>query len=161
MSTIEKLIVQKKFRSTYQKNMISLLYTVNLLNDYQEMFFKDSKITRHQYNALRILKGQYPEPSTVKLLKERLIDKNSDASRMVDRLYKLDFVERLDSITDKRTVDIRITKKGLKLLEKLADPVEDFVQPLKAISKKESETLNEILDKVLARLVDKKTKRSK
>ena len=156
MSTIEKLIVQKKFKSSYQKNMISLFYTVNLLSDYQQKFFKDSKITRQQYNALRILKGQYPESSTVGLIKERLIDKNSDASRMVDRLCRLEFVERLESKTDKRAVDVRITKKGLKLLDKLSDKVEDFESPLRVLSKKESEILNTTLDKILGKFIEKK-----
>ena len=156
MSTIEKLIVQKKFKSSYQKNMISLFYTVNLLSDYQQKLFKDSKITRQQYNALRILKGQYPESSTVGLIKERLIDKNSDASRMVDRLCRLEFVERLESKTDKRAVDVRITKKGLKLLDKLSDKVEDFESPLRVLSKKESEVLNTTLDKILGKFIEKK-----
>jgi DNA-binding MarR family transcriptional regulator len=156
MSTIEKLIVQKKFKSSYQKNMISLFYTVNLLSDYQQKLFKDSKITRQQYNALRILKGQYPESSTVGLIKERLIDKNSDASRMVDRLCRLEFVERLESKTDKRAVDVRITKKGLKLLDKLSDKVEDFESPLRVLSKKESEILNTTLDKILGKFIEKK-----
>ncbi len=156
MSTIEKLIVQKKFKSSYQKNMISLFYTVNLLSDYQQKFFKDSKITRQQYNALRILKGQYPESSTVGLIKERLIDKNSDASRMVDRLCRLEFVERLESKTDKRAVDVRITKKGLKLLDKLSDKVDDFESPLRVLSKKESEILNTTLDKILGKFIEKK-----
>lgn len=156
MSTIEKLIVQKKFKSSYQKNMISLFYTVNLLSDYQQKLFKDSKITRQQYNALRILKGQYPESSTVGLIKERLIDKNSDASRMVDRLCRLEFVERLESKTDKRAVDVRITKKGLKLLDKLSDKVDDFESPLRVLSKKESELLNTTLDKILGKFIEKK-----
>ncbi len=156
MSTIEKLIVQKKFKSSYQKNMISLFYTVNLLSDYQQKLFKDSKITRQQYNALRILKGQYPESSTVGLIKERLIDKNSDASRMVDRLCRLEFVERLESKTDKRAVDVRITKKGLKLLDKLSDKVHDFESPLRVLSKKESELLNTTLDKILGKFIEKK-----
>ena len=156
MSTIEKLIVQKKFKSSYQKNMISLFYTVNLLSDYQQKLFKDSKITRQQYNALRILKGQYPESSTVGLIKERLIDKNSDASRMVDRLCRLEFVERLESKTDKRAVDVRITKKGLKLLDQLSDKVHDFESPLRVLSKKESEILNTTLDKILGKFIEKK-----
>jgi DNA-binding MarR family transcriptional regulator len=136
--------------------MISLFYTVNLLSDYQQKLFKDSKITRQQYNALRILKGQYPESSTVGLIKERLIDKNSDASRMVDRLCKLEFVERLESKTDKRAVDVRITKKGLKLLDKLSDKVENFESPLRVLSKKESEILNTTLDKILGKFIEKK-----
>ena len=156
MNTIEKLISQKKFKNSYHKNMISLLYTVNLINSHQDSIFKDSKITKQQYNALRILKGQYPEPSTIGLIKERLIDKNSDASRMVDRLCKLEFIERLASKTDKRAADVRITKKGLKLIEKLADKVDDLESPLKTLSKKESEILNEILDKLLKKFIEKK-----
>jgi DNA-binding MarR family transcriptional regulator len=102
------------------------------------------------------LKGQYPESSTVGLIKERLIDKNSDASRMVDRLCKLEFVERLESKTDKRAVDVRITKKGLKLLDKLSDKVENFESPLRVLSKKESEILNTTLDKILGKFIEKK-----
>jgi DNA-binding MarR family transcriptional regulator len=157
MSVIEKLIFQKKFKSEYEKNVVTLMYTANVLNDFQNNFFKESKITRQQYNALRILKGQYPAPSTVGLIKERLIEKNSDASRMVDRLCKLELVERLASKTDKRVADIRITKKGIKLLDTLAASIDDFGYPFKVLSKKESETLNELLNKVLKKSIEKKS----
>ena len=75
---------------------------------------------------------------------------------MVDRLCRLEFVERLESKTDKRAVDVRITKKGLKLLDKLSDKVDDFESPLRVLSKKESELLNTTLDKILGKFIEKK-----
>ncbi|HRG90614.1 MAG TPA: helix-turn-helix domain-containing protein, partial [Chitinophagales bacterium] len=93
MPSIEELIKQTKFRDEKHKAIISILYTANLLNNFHEDYFKQFDLTSQQYNALRILRGQHPNPATVNLIRERMMDKMSDASRIVERLRKAGFVE--------------------------------------------------------------------
>ena len=84
---LEDEIHQKKFKSIEQKLMLNLVYTTNWVTAKQGSFFKNSDITTQQYNVLRILRGQYPNPCSIKLIKERMLDRMSDASRIVEKLY--------------------------------------------------------------------------
>ena len=84
---LEDEIQQQKFKSIQQKLMLNLIYTTNWLTSKQDSLFKDSDITLQQYNVLRILRGQYPNPCSIKLIKERMLDRMSDASRIVDKLF--------------------------------------------------------------------------
>ena len=111
-------------------------------------FFKDHQITRQQYNVLRILRGQYPNPATISLIKERMLDKMSDASRIVDRLQKKQLIVRETNPGDKRAVALKITKKGLELLSKTDEEVKEFDHFLKNLNKKEIKLLNQLLDKI-------------
>ena len=119
MPSIETLIKQSKFRDEKHKAIISVLYTANALNNFHENYFKKYELTSQQYNALRILRGQHPKPATVNLIRERMMDKMSDASRIVERLRKAGFVERVASKRDRRAVDVLITQKGLDVLARL------------------------------------------
>ena len=92
MGTIEDIIKQKKFTDEYQKALIGVSSLASMLEYTQLKFFKQFEITPQQYNVLRILRGQYPKPAMVSLVKERMIDQNSDASRIVERLRKGYFV---------------------------------------------------------------------
>ncbi len=102
--TLEDEIQQKKFKSEEQKLMINLLYTANWLTSKNDSFFKNSDITTQQYNVLRILRGQHPNPCSVKLIKERMLDRMSDASRIVDKLNtkKLDGDQQIRTIEHKK-----------------------------------------------------------
>ena len=119
MPSIETLIKQSKFRDEKHKAIISVLYTANALNNFHENYFSKYELTSQQYNALRILRGQHPKPATVNLIRERMMDKMSDASRIVERLRKAGFVERVASKRDRRAVDVLITQKGLDVLARL------------------------------------------
>lgn len=145
---LEEEIKQSKFRNEYHKLAVNIFYTYSWLLNLQSKLFKKFKITSNQYNILRILRGQYPNPATINLLKDRMIDKMSDASRLVERLRKKGLVKRELCENDRRRVDVIITDKGLKLLsdiDKLNDEYDSF---FKNLSLTESKTLNDLLDKL-------------
>jgi DNA-binding MarR family transcriptional regulator len=128
--------------------MLNLIYTTNWLTSKQDSLFKDSDITVQQYNVLRILRGQYPNPCSIKLIKERMLDRMSDTSRIVDKLYTKKLLERNECPNDRRSVNVIISDKGLELLKSL-DYIDDLSkQSLKSLTTTEINTLNELLDKL-------------
>ena len=144
---IEKDIQQPAFRNEFQKMGINLIYTANWLNEKIGHILSTEKITQQQYNILRILRGSECPLSTLKI-RERMLDKMSDTSRIVDRLIVKGLVEKTACLKDKRLVDITATKKGLQLLEKLDALNEQIDSILKGVSEKEATTMNQILDKL-------------
>jgi MarR family transcriptional regulator, multiple gene regulator MgrA len=152
MSNIEKLISQKTFTSEYNKGLISLIFVGNWIVSRHQHFFKRFDITMQQYNILRILRGQYPKAANINTLKERMLDKMSDVSRLVERLRKAGLVERKSSEIDRRAVDVMITPKGLTLLETVDKELPDLEDCLKlSLTEDEMLTVNTLLDKVLTR----------
>ena len=144
---IEKDIQQTNFRNEFQKMGINIIYTANWLNEKMGQILATEDITQQQYNILRILRGSDAPLSTLKI-RERMLDKMSDTSRIVDRLIVKGLVEKTACIKDKRLVDITVSKKGLQLLEKL-DSLNDHIDSvLKGVSEKEANTMNQILDKL-------------
>jgi len=144
---IEKDIQQTNFRNEFQKMGINIIYTANWLNEKMGQILSTEDITQQQYNILRILRGSDAPLSTLKI-RERMLDKMSDTSRIVDRLIVKDLVEKTACVKDKRLVDITVTKKGLQLLEKLDALNEQIDSILKGVSEKEANTINQILDKL-------------
>lgn len=144
---IEKDIQQTAFRNEYQKMGINLIFTANWLNEKVGKILSTEKITQQQYNILRILRGSEAPLSTLKI-RERMLDKMSDTSRIVDRLIAKELVEKSACLSDKRLVDITLSKKGLQLLEKLDQFDHQIDSILKGIDEKEANTLNQILDKL-------------
>lgn len=125
-----------------------MYYTNNVIS---EQFFKMLKsygLAAPQFNVLRILKGQHPQAASIGLIKERMLDKNSDASRIVDRLYRKKMVERKESKTDRRQKDVLVTKKGLELLDKIAICEKKEEAILSNLNMKEVKQLNDLLDKI-------------
>ncbi len=145
---LEQEIKQPKFRNEFHKLAVNLIYSYGWLINLQSRLFKNYHITGNQYNILRILRGQYPNPVTVNLLKERMLDKMSDASRLVERLRVKGFVKRNISKLDRRQVDVIITEKGLKLLAEIDKLNEKYDSFFKKLSKAEAKKLNELLDKL-------------
>jgi DNA-binding MarR family transcriptional regulator len=144
---IEKDIQQTNFRNEYQKLGINLLYTANWLNENVGKFLEQEEITQQQYNILRILRGSEVPLSTLQI-RERMLDKMSDTSRIVDRLIVKELVAKSTCPTDKRLVDITLTDKGHALVEKL-DQLNDQIDGLlKGVTENEAKTINEILDKL-------------
>lgn len=145
---IEKEIYSTKFENNHQKVIVNLIYTYGWITDLLKQQLNKHKITLQQYNILRILRGQHPKPATINLLKERMLDKMSDASRIVERLVQKDLVKRCVSNKDRRAVDILITSKGLDILQKL-DSEMSSRDILKAnISDEEAGILSTLLDKM-------------
>jgi DNA-binding MarR family transcriptional regulator len=145
---LEDEIQQKNFKSDQQKAVINLLYTsgflVNLFNNKAKVF----DITRQQYNVLRILRGQHPKSASINLIKDRMLDKMSDASRIVERLRIKNLVVRKISDNDKRSVDISITEKGLKLLSDMEPSIDTIDNIFNNFSDQELKSFNEMLDKM-------------
>lgn len=144
---LEDEIQQKKFKSEHQKLAINLVYTFNWLNYDLHSKFKDKDITVQQFNVLRILRGQYPQPCNLKLIKGRMLDRMSDASRIVDKLHRKGFLERKECPNDRRNVDVIISEKGLELLESLDYVDEEYKQMFKKLTVAEIKQLNDLLDK--------------
>lgn len=145
--SIEKDINQKTFRNEYQKSVINLIYTYNWVNEKTKMILDRCEITSQQFNILRILRGA-GEPLSTLQIRQRMLDKMSDTSRIVDRMVKKGLVKKVICKSDKRLVDITITEKGKKLLDEL-DRYEDEIDGiLKNLSAGEAETLNSLLDKI-------------
>jgi DNA-binding MarR family transcriptional regulator len=144
---IEKDIQQANFRNEYQKMGINLLYTANWLNENIGKFLAQEDITQQQYNILRILRGSELPLSTLQI-RERMLDKMSDTSRIVDRLILKELVAKNTCPADKRLVDITLTPNGLTLVEKLDQYNDQIDAILKGVTESEAKTINDILDKL-------------
>lgn len=145
---IEEEIKQKLFKSDAQKSYINLLYTANWIDYTSKQFFEKFEITPQQYNVLRILRGRHPEPATVNYIRERMIDKNCDASRIVERLRLKKLLERKINKIDRRAVDISISSKGQGLLFSIDSEIHKLETLFTRLSNEELETLNDLLDKL-------------
>ena len=145
---IEDEIKQSKFQDEHQKVMINLLYTSGWLQLRQASAFKKFALTSPQFNILRILRGQHPQPATVALLIERMLDKTSNASRIVDRLEEKKLVTRTVCPSNRRAVDIRITPAGLALLEQIDASGVMYTAAHASLSEAEARQLSELLDKM-------------
>ena len=145
---LEKEINQKKFRSESHKLMVNIIYTFNWLNGQQADFLKPYKITYQQFNVLRILRGQQMQPASIKLIRERMLDKMSDASRIVEKLRMKNLVERHICEHDRRSCQVFITQKGMDLLIKIDTNEVKQTDLMIALSEKEKVELNLLLDKL-------------
>lgn len=145
--SLEKDINQPKFRNEFQKASINIIFTFNWMAEKTKAIFEREGLTSQQFNILRILRGAGAPLSTLQI-RQRMLDKMSDTSRIVDRLIIKGLVKKAVSKTDKRLVDVSITDKGKKVLAKL-DKCEDQMDAvIKTISEAEAKTLNNILDKM-------------
>ena len=109
---IEKDIQQYQFRNDFQRAEVNLIFTCNWLNERIKQIIDEADITTQQYNILRILRGSKKPLSTLQI-RDRMLDKMSDTSRIVDRLIKKELVDKTICATDKRLVDISISTKGI------------------------------------------------
>jgi DNA-binding MarR family transcriptional regulator len=145
---IEDEIKQEAFKSPYQKAYINVLYTSGWLQQQQSALFKPFGITLPQFNILRILRGQYPKPATVSLLIERMLDKTSNASRIVDKLEAKGLVTRKQCPDDRRTVDVLITDQGLELLATMDGVEGGSGTGITNLTEEEALELSRLLDKI-------------
>ncbi len=145
--SIENDISQKKFKSEYQRAIINLIYTYNWTTEQLKHVFEKENLTMQQFNILRILRGSDVPLSTLQI-RERMLDKMSDTSRIVDRLVIKGIAQKTICKKDKRLVDVTITDKGKHLLEQLDIHEIDFENVMKTLSESEAKTLNTLLDKI-------------
>lgn len=148
---IQEEIMQKDFRSPFQKAFINIIYTNNWLQEQVRSLLQSEELTNQQFNVLRILRGSHPEPLSTLQIRGRMLDKMSDTSRIVDRLMKKDFVTKMTCPTDKRLVDVCITPLGLEKLAKIDEKEILIDQSLANLSPEEAETLSALLDKIRAK----------
>lgn len=145
---IEDDIQQATFRNELSKAGINLIYTGTWLKTLHSDFFKSFGITWPQHNLLRILRGQKGNPISVNAIKERMMDKSSNVSRITEKLQKKKLIECRPSVVDKRSVDVTITQKGLDLLTKVETRVHEINNLLGHLEPSELMLLNLLLDKI-------------
>jgi len=145
---IEDEIKQVKFKNEFLKAEINLAFTAAWLEGNRTSILKPFGISIQQFNLLRILKGQHPKPSPLKLITDRMIDKMSNTSRLVEKLRQKDLVRREVCIDNRRQVDIVITENGIKLIDEASKVVESNIFCESNLTIDEAKTLNVILDKV-------------
>lgn len=146
--SLEQDIRQKTFRSEFHKALLNLIYTHNVLINSSAGFFKSYGITRQQYNVLRILRGQQPAGATIQMIRERMLDKMSDASRIVERLRAKRLAARQPNAEDRRTVKITITEEGTSLLDAMEASIENLEKGVRNLTEEEARQLNGLLDRI-------------
>lgn len=147
---IENEIQQYRFTGENQKALINLLYTYHWVTEKLKAVLSENDITLQQYNILRILRGSDPKPLSTLNIRDRMLDKMSDTSRIVDRLMLKGLVDKKSCVTDKRLVDVCITSEGKKLLEEIDKKDEAMTGIIGNLDQEELIKLNQILDKLRA-----------
>ena len=148
MAKIEDAIQQKEFKDQFNKAVVNLIYTHSYLVTAQSVLFKPHELSPEQYNVLRILKGQNGVPTTVSSIQDRMLNKMSNASRLVEKLKMKGLVERTECPADRRQVDILITEKGIELLKTIQKQVEENNVQYINLTNEEAVQLNDLLDKL-------------
>ncbi len=146
--TIEEEINQKQFRDVYEKVMVNVLFTGNWLHNFNNQFLKAYDLTVQQYNVLRILRGSSPNKVMLNDIQSRMLDRMSNASRLVDKLKNKGLVERKSCKDDRRKVDIWITDEGLHLLGEIDQQMTQFYKSIHKLNEQEAEVLSTLLDKL-------------
>ena len=148
MSNIEQEIRQKSpFRNPHHRAIVNLMYMASWIQNQIKDFLKPYKLTPQQYNVLRILRGAGGPISTYDI-RERLLDKNSDASRLVDRMCRLELTEKTVSAHDRRRVDVTITNRGLLILDHIEENIDRMDQIVAALNPEQANLLSDLLDQV-------------
>lgn len=145
---LNEAIKQNKYKNEHHRLMLNLLYTSGMITASQTRFFKSFGLSPQQYNVLRILRGQLPNPANLGLVQERMLDQMSNASRLVEKLKVKKLVSRKASAQDRRQIDLLITAEGLELLSKIDDVFDDYEKGKSGLTEKEAQQLNSLLDKL-------------
>ncbi len=144
---LEQRIQQSRpFRSEHERAAVNVLYTATWILEHMRDFLAGYGITQQQYNVLRILRGQYPESISTCDIRDRMIDRAPDASRIVDRMIAKNLVQKTPSVKDKRRIDVTITKNGLALLDAISVAMEGPDNLLRGLSTEDCKHLNTLLD---------------
>jgi DNA-binding MarR family transcriptional regulator len=145
--SLEQALKTSKFQSPAHRAVVNLLFTASYVRKVHNHLLKRYGLTIPQYNVLRILRGCHPQPATVRMIAERMIDENSNASRVVDKLKDKGLVSRFTSELDRRLVDINITPKGMEVLREIDAISGEFGCAMEAaLNEQEIDELNRLLD---------------
>lgn len=148
MKTIEQQIKQAVFQSPIHKAHVNILFTASVIEGYTSRLLRPLQISPQQFNILRILKGQDPKPVSLKEISERMIDKNSNASRLLEKLVQKNLVDRISCPKDRRQLEIRLTKKGKELLAQANQKIDAMHHAYHTLSNEEAHQLSFLLDKM-------------
>lgn len=139
--------IKSSFKSEQHKLLVNLKLTSSRLGEGIDASLKAFGLTSTQFNVLRILRGQRQKPASVGLIKDRMIERNSDVSRIIDRLLKKNLIERSENKDDRRQKDVIISEKGLEVLSKIDDSEDKIHELLGHLKDEEVVLLNQLLDK--------------
>lgn len=146
---LEDEIKQKKsFTNPYHRMIVNIMFTGNWVQKHIALKLKPYGLSLQQHNLLRILRGQYPNPSTLGMIQERMMDPMSNATRLVDKLLDKELVQRWQCADNRRKVDIVITKKGLDLLAQTDYIIAEFDHVYNTLTPEEATLVGELLDKL-------------
>jgi DNA-binding MarR family transcriptional regulator len=145
---LEKELSQKQFNNIYHKLALNIMFSNNWIMEGQTKILKPYQFTQPQYNVLRILRGSYPTPLTINSIIDRMLDRMSNVSRLVDKLVEKGYVNRTQSTDDRRAVDIVIMKKGLDILAEIDKKQEKWEANFTTITEDEAKQINNLLDKM-------------
>lgn len=145
---IEDEIKQAHFKSTADKAVVNLLFTNNWINRQLHRFYGLYGLSAQQFNVLRILRGMRPEPASISTLNDRMLDKMSNVSRLVDKLILKGLVDRQISETDRRQVDVVITQKGLEVTNEISEKLDSEIVNLVNLSEEDANLLSDLLDRL-------------
>lgn len=148
MTTVEEAIKQTKPLNIHQKGLLNILLTHNFVSTKLQSFLDTFDITIPQYNVLRILRGQFPNHCSNSLIRDRMLYKNTDVTRLMDRLVNKDLVERVHSIEDRRCIELVISEQGLKILSEIDEKFDSVINILEKLTAEDVITLNSLLDKI-------------
>lgn len=146
--SLENDLQQEKFTNEYNKAAVNILFTSSWLYNINAARLKPFDITPEQFNVLRILRGSHPQPIMLADITARMIDKSSNATRLVEKLRQKNLLKREICEDNRRQVDISITDKGLNVLKKIDSAESEWLSTLRNITKAEAMELNRILDKL-------------
>ena len=149
MSRLSEILKSDVMLSPHKEVMLNLICTCNHVTEKNTVFFKEYGISAAQYNVLRILRGQKKNPINLSSIQERMVHKNSNAGRLIDKLLFKGYVSRNVCKENRRKIEIKITIKGLDLLQKIDPDLDNLEQlSLKNLSPKEISVLNGLLEKI-------------
>lgn len=145
---IEDEIQQKEFTDDYRRLLVNLLFTNNWLNQQLMPFFRKLGLTLQQHNVLGILRGQHPKPVCFGDIQSRMVDRNSNVTRLIDKLIEKDYVTRDICQTNRRMIEVRLTPKGLAKLQQVDDNLPALYEQLHNLSSEEAILTSKLLDKL-------------
>jgi DNA-binding MarR family transcriptional regulator len=146
--SLEQELKQEKFDNEYEKMVVNIFFTSSWLANLNAARLKPFGLTPEQYNVLRILRGSHPRPMMLADITGRMIDRNSNATRLVEKLRQKGLVKREICENNRRQVDISIVEAGLGVLQQIDNGRDKWLENLKSIPQTEVVELNNMLDKL-------------
>jgi DNA-binding MarR family transcriptional regulator len=137
------------FVNEYYTGVVGVIVLESIFSQHLDQYLNQFRLTYQQFNILRILKGQYPNDTQLNLLKDRMLHKQSDVSRLVDRLVGMELVDKKINELNKRKLSIKLSAKGLELINRIDVNDPAFQSLTSALSRSEIEQFNDLVGKML------------